>query len=85
MASTKSVCTVRKVTVVTSASRHSTRRLHRNTVTQYNHIVLITLCLVQVSMSQDRYTYSSVVKLWFTLRALASAAGPELVQVVKIN
>ena len=76
MASTTSAHTVRKVTVVASTSCHSTRRPHRdhchpgqpyhahNTLLESQYGVRIV-------------TYSSVVKVWFTLRASASAAAPE--------
>ena len=65
------------VTVVTSTSSHSTRRPHSTTVTQDNHIMLITLCLYVGQYGTRIVTYSSVVKLWFTLRASARAVAPE--------
>ena len=54
-ASTTSAQTVRKVTVVTSTSPHSTRRPHRTTVSQDNHIMLKTLCLRVSIWGQDSY------------------------------
>ena len=98
MASTRS--TVRKVTVVTSTSRHSTRRPHRDHChPQQPYHARTTLLIHQYGASI--VTYFSVVKLWFTLRASASAVAPEspipfhsrlwkrvlqnLVQVVKTN
>ena len=70
MASTTSVHTVRKVTlapVVIVQGDHT-----ETTVTQDNHIILVTS-----QYGVRIVTYSSVIKLWFTLRASASAAAPE--------
>ena len=74
VASTRS--TVRKVTVVTSTSRHRTRRPHRDHCHpgQPYH-AHNTLLLGQYGARI--VTYSSVVKLWFTLRTSARAAAPE--------
>ena len=99
MALTTSAHTVRKVTVVTSTSHHSTRGPHRDHFHPGQpHHAHNTLLVGQYGVRI--VTYSNVVKLWFTLRASASAAAPdspillssrleestpELVQVVKIN
>ena len=76
MVSTRSVHTVRKVTVVTSTSRHSTRGPHRDHChpgqPYHAHNTLL------VGQYGTRIvTYSSVVKLWFTLRASARAVAPD--------
>ena len=76
MASTRSVHTVRKVTVVTSTSRHSTRGPHRDHCHpgQPYH-AHNTLLIGQYGVGI--VTYFSVVKLWFTVRASARAVAPE--------
>ena len=76
MASTRSVHTVRKATVVTSTSCHSTRSPHRDHCYpgQLYH-AHITFCVGQYGARI--VTYSSVVKLLFTLRASARAVAPE--------
>ena len=75
MASTTSVHTVRKMTVapvVIVQGDHT-----GTTVTQDNHIMLTTLCLYVGQYGARMVTYSSVVKLWFTLRASARKVAPE--------
>ena len=68
--------TVRKVTVVTSTSCHSTRRPHRDhRHPGQPHHAHNTLLISQYGARI--ITYFSVVKLWFTLRASASAEAPE--------
>ena len=100
MASTRSVHTVRKVTVVTSTSCHSTRGPHRDHCHPGQPYHAHNTLLIG-QYGARIVTYSSVVKLWFTLRASARAVAPEspipfssrlwktstpeLVQVVKIN
>ena len=73
MASTRS--TVRKVTVVTSTSRHSTRRPHRDHCHPGQPYPHNTLLVGQYGARIA--TYSSVVKLLFTLRASARTVAPE--------
>ena len=75
MASITSVHTVRKVTVapVVIVQGDNTE----TTVTQDNHIMLITLFLYVGQYRVRIATYSSVVKIWFTLRASASALAPD--------
>ena len=67
---------LRKMTVVASTSRHSTRRKHRDHCHpgQPYH-VHNTLLVGQYGVRI--VTYFSVVKLWFTLRASASAVAPD--------
>ena len=76
MASTSS--TVRKVTVVTSTGHHSTRRQQRDHChpAQPYHAHAHNTFLVG-QYGARTVTYSSVVKLWFTLRASARAVAPE--------
>ena len=74
MVSTRS--TVRKVTVVTSTSRHSTRRPHRDHwhpgQPYHAHSTLL------IGQYGARIvTYFSVTKLWFILRASARAVAPD--------
>ena len=92
---------MRKVTVVTSTSSHSTRSPHRDHYHCHPGQPYHAHNTLLVGQYGGRIvTYSSVVKLWFTLRASASAVAPEspigflsrleestpeLVQVVKIN
>ena len=74
MASTRS--TVRKVTVVTSTSRHSTRRPHRDHCHPGQPYHAHNTLLIG-QFGARIVTYSSAVKLWFTLRASARAVAPE--------
>ena len=97
MASTTSVHTVRKVT---STSHHSTRGPHRDHCHPEEPYHAYNTLLVG-QYGTRIVAYSSVVKLWLTLRASASAVAPkipilfhvrlwkrctpELMQIVKIN
>ena len=65
-----------KVTVVTSASSHSTRRPHRDHCHPGQPYHAHNTLLVG-QYGARIVTYSNVVKLWFTLRASARAMGPE--------
>ena len=76
MASNTSVHTVGKVTVVTSTSRHSTRRPHRDHCHPGQPYHAHNTLLIG-QYGARIVTYSSVVKLWFTLRAPARAVAPD--------
>ena len=76
MASNTSVHTVGKVTVVTSTSRHSTRRPHRDHCHPGQPYHAHNTLLVG-EYGARIVTYCSVVKLWFTLREPARAVAPE--------
>ena len=77
MASSTSVHTVRKVTVVTVPLVIVQVDHTETTVTQDNHTMLITLCLPVSMGSGYIVTHISVVKLWFTLSASARAVAPD--------
>ena len=76
MVSTRNVHNVRKMTVVTSTSRHNTKRPHRD------HCHPGQSYHAHKTLFIDQYgakivTYLSAVKLWFTRKAAARAMAPE--------